>query len=74
VFYVLPALAFLVLVLLVPLGMTAGLSLTSWDGLGPIKWVGLSNYTALLSDPIVVTAMGNAVIMTVFTLAEFRPW
>ena len=69
VLYVLPALAFLALVLLVPLGMTAGLSLTSWDGLGPIKWVGLSNYAALIRDPIVVTAMGNAVVMTVFTLA-----
>lgn len=67
--YVLPALAVLALVLLVPLGLTAGLSLTSWDGLGPIKWVGLSNYTALATDPIVVTAMGNAVVLTVFTLA-----
>jgi len=69
VLYVLPALAFLALVLLVPLGMTAGLSLTSWDGLGPIKWVGLANYTALAGDPIVVTAMGNALVMTFFTLA-----
>lgn len=69
VLYVLPALAVLALVLLVPLGMTAGLSLTSWDGLGPIKWIGISNYTALANDPIVVQAMGNAVVMTVFTLA-----
>jgi raffinose/stachyose/melibiose transport system permease protein len=69
VLYVVPALAFLTLVLLVPLGMTAGLSLTSWDGLGPIKWVGLSNYTAFAKDPIVLTAMGNAVVLTVFTLA-----
>jgi raffinose/stachyose/melibiose transport system permease protein len=67
--YVVPALVVLTLVLLVPLGMTAGLSLTSWDGLGPIKWIGASNYTALLSDPIVVTAMANAVVMTIFTLA-----
>jgi len=69
VVYVIPALAFLALVLLVPLGMTAGLSLTSWDGLGPIKWIGLANYTALPGDPIVTTAMGNAVVMTCFTLA-----
>src|SRR6476646_1390511 len=69
VLYVIPALAVLTLVLLVPLGMTAGLSLTSWDGIGPIKLIGLSNYTALVSDSIVVTAMGNAVVMTVFTLA-----
>jgi raffinose/stachyose/melibiose transport system permease protein len=68
VLYVLPALAFLAVVLLLPVAMTAGLSLTSWDGLGPIKWVGLANYAALLSDPIVTTAMGNAVVMTFFTL------
>lgn len=67
--YVVPALAILTLVLLIPLGMTAGLSLTSWDGLGPIKWVGITNYTALAKDPVVITAMGNAVVMTVFTLA-----
>ncbi len=67
--YVVPALVVLALVLLVPLGMTAGLSLTSWDGLGPIRWIGPANYTALLSDPIVVTAMKNAVVMTIFTLA-----
>ncbi|MEO8272947.1 MAG: sugar ABC transporter permease, partial [Chloroflexota bacterium] len=67
--YVLPALAVLALVLLVPLGLTVGLSLTSWDGLGPIKWVGIDNYTALARDPIVITAMGNAVVLTVFTLA-----
>lgn len=69
VLYVLPALAVLALVLLVPLGMTAGLSFTSWDGLGPIKWIGISNYTALVKDPIVVQAMGNAVVLTMFTLA-----
>lgn len=69
VLYVLPALGVLAVVLLAPLVMTAGLSLTSWDGLGPIKWVGLSNFAALVNDPIVVTAMGNAVVLTVFTLA-----
>jgi raffinose/stachyose/melibiose transport system permease protein len=67
--YVVPALAFLALVLLVPLGMTAALSLTSWDGFGPIKLIGLANYAALPNDPIVTTAMGNAVVMTFFTLA-----
>ena len=67
--YVVPALATLALVLLVPLGMTAGLSLTSWDGIGPIKWVGPANYTALIKDPIVLTAMRNAAVMTIFTLA-----
>ena len=68
VLYVVPALAVLALVLLAPLAMTFGLSLTRWDGLGPITWVGLENYTALAGDPIVLTAMRNAVVMTIFTL------
>jgi raffinose/stachyose/melibiose transport system permease protein len=67
--YVLPAVAVLALVLLVPLGMTFGLSLTRWDGLGSIEWVGIENYTAFTRDPIVLTAMRNAVVMTIFTLA-----
>jgi raffinose/stachyose/melibiose transport system permease protein len=67
--YVLPALVILVLVLLVPLVMTFGLSLTRWDGLGPIQWVGGENYAALVGDPIVLAAMRNAVVMTIFTLA-----
>ena len=66
--YVLPALIVLGLVLLVPLGMTFGLSLTEWDGLGPIEWVGVENYTALIDDPTVVAAMRNALVLTVFTL------
>lgn len=69
VLYVLPALAVLTLVLLMPLAMTFGLSLTRWDGLGPIQWVGAENYTALPGDPIVPMAMRNAAVMTIFTLA-----
>jgi raffinose/stachyose/melibiose transport system permease protein len=65
--YVVPALAFLAFVLLVPLAMTFGLSLTRWDGLGPITWVGLDNYLAIPRDPIVMTSLRNALVMTVFT-------
>lgn len=67
--YVVPALTFLALVLLVPLAMTFALSLTRWDGLGPIQWVGAANYAAFAGDPIVLTALRNAVVMTIFTLA-----
>jgi raffinose/stachyose/melibiose transport system permease protein len=67
--YVMPALAVMTLVLLVPLGMTIGLSLTEWDGLGPITWTGASNYLAFLDDDLVVAALRNAVVLTFFTSA-----
>jgi raffinose/stachyose/melibiose transport system permease protein len=67
--YVMPALAVVTLVLLVPLGMTIGLSLTEWDGLGPITWTGATNYLAFLDDDLVTAALGNAVVLTIFTSA-----
>ncbi|TFU25148.1 sugar ABC transporter permease [Thermus tengchongensis] len=36
---------------LVPMGLSAYLSLTSWSGLGGAEWVGLDNYRRLLEDP-----------------------
>lgn len=67
--YVMPALAVMTLVLLLPLGMTIGLSLTEWDGLGPITWTGGTNYLAFLDDELVVSALRNAVVLTIFTSA-----
>ncbi len=67
--YVVPALTLLSLVLVVPLAMTFALSLARWDGLGPIEWVGAANYVAFLGDSIVMTALRNALVMTIFTSA-----
>ena len=64
--YVAPALLFLAVILLVPLALTIGLSLTDWDGLGPIEWVGTANYEAFLDDPLVTSALRNAVALTIF--------
>ena len=64
--YVVPAFVVLALVLLIPLVLTIGLSLTSWDGLGPIEWVGAENYLAFLTDPLVTAALRNAVALTIF--------
>jgi raffinose/stachyose/melibiose transport system permease protein len=64
--YIAPALAFMAVVLLVPLAMTVALSFASWDGLGPIEWVGAANYLAFLSDPLVTAALRNAVALTIF--------
>jgi raffinose/stachyose/melibiose transport system permease protein len=64
--YVAPAFAFMTVVLLIPLGLTLALSFTRWDGLGPITWLGTTNYTAFLTDPLVTAALRNAVALTIF--------
>lgn len=64
--YVVPALVFLAVILLIPLALTIGLSLTDWDGLGPIEWVGMANYEAFVDDPLVTAALRNAVALTIF--------
>lgn len=64
--YVVPALAALSFILLIPLALTIGVSLADWDGLGPMEWVGADNYTAFLSDPLVTAALRNAVALTIF--------
>jgi raffinose/stachyose/melibiose transport system permease protein len=64
--YVLPALTFLAVILLIPLVLTVGLSLTRWDGLGPITWAGPGNFVAFLSDPLVIASLRNAVALTLF--------
>ena len=48
--YVMPAIAFVVVFFVIPLGMTAWMSLHDWPLLGAITYIGLDNYTAILKD------------------------
>ncbi len=48
-FVALPVLGFL-LFTLYPVGFAAYASLTNWNGLGPMRFIGLDNYTRLLGD------------------------
>ena len=48
--FVLPAVLLVVALFLVPLGMTAWMSLYKWPLLGQHKFIGLGNYERLLSD------------------------
>ena len=48
-----PVLAFAVVFFILPLVFAFYISLTKWDSLSPPKWVGLDNYTYILSvDPV----------------------
>jgi len=44
---------------LYPLGWAVQLSFSEWRGFGPMKYVGLDNYRAMLKDPYIVQALVN---------------
>jgi raffinose/stachyose/melibiose transport system permease protein len=64
--YLLPALAAFGLFVLAPLVHAAWISLFSWDGVTPGKWVGLANYQAVVSDGELRGAFGHALILIGF--------
>jgi raffinose/stachyose/melibiose transport system permease protein len=58
--FLLPALTIYGVFVLWPLVLTFKYSLYEWDGIGPSRWVGLSNYTDVLSDSKLLGIIENA--------------
>jgi multiple sugar transport system permease protein len=56
--FVLPAVAFFALFNFYAMGYALYLSFTSWDLLTPPRWIGLANYTTLVSDPNFLSSLG----------------
>jgi multiple sugar transport system permease protein len=54
---VLPALAFVAVFALFPLGFGAYISLTNWPLVGPYHFIGLSNYTELIHNTVFVESI-----------------
>jgi raffinose/stachyose/melibiose transport system permease protein len=63
-----PAVLSLALWYYVPVLQSFGLSLFDWDGVTSGKYVGLSNYTEILSDPVFWRSLGNMAIVLAFSL------
>ncbi len=57
-----PGLFLFTVYVLGPIVESMGLSLYKWDGLGAARWVGLSNYLRLASDPAFLIALRNNLI------------
>lgn len=63
--YLLPGSLLLTGVVLIPLVWNVYLSFTRYRGIRPPKWIGLENWTRLLSDEKFWTSFGNSVAMIV---------
>ncbi len=64
--FVLPALVMYAIFVLQPLALTIDYSFYKWNGVGAAKWVGLSNYATVLSDPDLLETIFNAFRLVVF--------
>ncbi|MCA9894598.1 MAG: sugar ABC transporter permease [Anaerolineae bacterium] len=57
--FVLPALVMYIIFFLYPFLSSIYLSLTDWDGINPMNYIGLENYQRLLGDPQMWNALGH---------------
>lgn len=67
--FILPAMAFLIMFTIYPLGNLVYLSFTDWNLVNPVKnWKGLSNYKYLFSRADFKAALGNTFYYTFFNV------
>lgn len=67
--YIAPAFVVYGCFVLFPLVHGAWISLYTWDGLGPSTWAGISNYTALATDPTLRGPFVHALVLLLFYAA-----
>lgn len=61
-----PAVIFIAALILFPLVKAAQYSMQQWDGIGIAKWVGFSNYTQIVTDPVERGSLVNLGILLIF--------
>ncbi|MGW7520743.1 carbohydrate ABC transporter permease [Streptomyces sp. NPDC054796] len=62
--WALPGLVFFTLFAMLPMGLVALLSLTSWDGIGVPSWSGGANWSRLWNDPTMRQAVWLSLLLT----------
>lgn len=67
IFFILPALIGTFIFIIIPIFCSFGLSFTEWDLLNEIKFVGLDNYKAVLSEPVFFQIFINTIVYAVST-------
>jgi raffinose/stachyose/melibiose transport system permease protein len=74
ILFIIPALIFFLLFVVLPIAQGARYSLYKWNGLGPLKnYVGLGNYQTVINDPVFWKSLGNNLNLVVWSLATQVP-
>jgi raffinose/stachyose/melibiose transport system permease protein len=61
-----PAAIFIGVLIIYPLARAAQYSLQEWDGIGLARYVGVTNYTQILTDPVERGSLANLGILLIF--------
>lgn len=64
--FILPALLFYTVFVLIPIGMSVYYSLLHWDGIGKSTFRGLNNYLVVVTDSEFLQVLGNAFQLVVY--------
>ncbi|MFT4228117.1 carbohydrate ABC transporter permease [Micropruina sp.] len=67
-FFVAPQTIGMIVFVLIPFALTFALSFAKWSGLGPIRWIGMSNYTDQLTDPVFLRSIVNTFVIALITV------
>ncbi|MCR6112144.1 sugar ABC transporter permease [Bacillus sp. A301a_S52] len=66
--YTLPALILLLVLIYVPIVLTGYYGLMDWDGIGPMTFIGLDNYKALISDNLFWNSAYHSLLLAIFSV------
>lgn len=72
--FLFPSFVLFVLIIIVPIFMSAHYSLTEWDGIGDKIFIGLENYVRLFGDKQFLNATGNTLIFVVASVCIQLPF
>jgi raffinose/stachyose/melibiose transport system permease protein len=61
-----PAACFVAVLIIYPLGKALQYSLQQWDGIGRSRYVGIANYTQIVTDPVERGSLANLGILLIF--------
>ena len=68
-YFVLPALIGTFIFIIIPIFCSFALSFTEWDLLNEIKFVGIDNYKAVLTEPVFRQILVNTLVYAIFVTA-----
>ena len=67
-YFLLPAIVFFLIYVIIPIFQSVWISFYEWDGLGEAEWVGFANYIELLDDEYFYTSLKNNFIWLILYL------